>query len=347
MKTKKWRYKILIAGAAAFLIGILAAYGMKMDSALSILSLPFVILGDFLRRLSLHSNIGNIGAIALYTLVSLLPLAWFWKRTNHKGRAWILPCMSLWLFYMIYNLVNPASFMNSHVPEMLRGKQALPVFQLAMSILFYSIWVAYLMCGQAETLKIRRTKEEKDRDQEGLISREKWTAMQLHKILGIAAGGITCFYAYAAAFLFRNFGTAKQTDMQWTVEETFRQQPQFTADQIIGIFRLVLSYIPVIMMVFLMIKGMELLEELGGETSEIQAEKADKLADYSLSMVYAVLICDFMENGIQFLFCMSLTDTNFTLHISFLPLILAFSARILAGFFRKNKALQEENDLFI
>lgn len=337
MKTKKWNYRIGLAGAAAVLAGVIFAYGFRMDSALSVLSFPFVVLGDRLRSLSLHSELGNAAAVILYAVVSLFPSVWFWKRTNHKGYTWILPCMSLWLFYMIYNLINPGFFIRNHMPDLMQGQEALPVFQMAMSILFYSMWAAYLMCSQADKMKRQREQTLPD----------EWAAMQLHRILGIAAGGITCFYAYTTVFLIRNICSSGEKDSLWIVEETAWQQDVVTADQVLGIFRLVLSLIPAALAVFLIIRGMELLEELGDQESKIRAEKAEQLSKYSLGMVYTVLICDFLENGIQFLLCPYLSQTDFSLNISFLPLILAFSARILAGHFRKNKELQEENDLFI
>lgn len=337
MKTKKWKYWIAFAGAAALGIGAAAAYGIHLESALLLLSFPFAGLGNVLRSLSLGSEIGNIAACVFYALISVIPLVWFWKKTNHKGRAWILPCMSLWLFYVIYNMVNPGYFIRNHFPGMLQGEEALPVFQLAVSILFYSMWIAYLMCGQAEKMKMHKEHALPD----------EWAALQLHKILGIAAAGITCFYAYTSVFVIKSIISTGEQDSQWFAEGEVWQPAAVTGDQTLGVIRLVFALIPIVLTVFLIIKGMELLEELGNPGSDYQAERAEELSDYSLRMVYAVLISDFVENSMQFLFCTILSETDFSLNISFFPLILAFSARILAGNFRKSKELQEENDLFI
>lgn len=102
-KTQYWKIIMLACGLAAILLGVIFAWIVRLESAISILAWPFIKTGEFLRSLSLRSEAGNILAILLYGGISLLPTGWIVLRKGRKGGAWILMLMSLWLFYMMWN----------------------------------------------------------------------------------------------------------------------------------------------------------------------------------------------------------------------------------------------------
>lgn len=103
---KKISPKLLavLGGLALLLIGF-AVFGAA--DGLSLLALPFTLLGKGLRTLSLTGKVGNIAAIALYAAVALLPLAPLLRGGKKREDILLVLCSAL-LFYVIYFMVNPA-----------------------------------------------------------------------------------------------------------------------------------------------------------------------------------------------------------------------------------------------
>lgn len=80
-KTQYWKIIMLACGLAAILLGVIFAWIVRLESAISILAWPFIKTGDFLRSLSFRSEAGNILAILLYGGISLLPTGWIVLRS--------------------------------------------------------------------------------------------------------------------------------------------------------------------------------------------------------------------------------------------------------------------------
>ena len=75
-------------------------------SILSVVTIPFTLLGKGLRVLSLSGSAGNIAAIVIYAMVCILPLALILKKKKTK-EDWLLVLGSAMLFYVLYLMVNP------------------------------------------------------------------------------------------------------------------------------------------------------------------------------------------------------------------------------------------------
>lgn len=76
---------------------------LKSESSLYIMSYPFDLIGNGLRKLSLLSTIGNIIALFIYTLICLMPALIYlykYKRETSKEIDAILIGLSAYLFYI-------------------------------------------------------------------------------------------------------------------------------------------------------------------------------------------------------------------------------------------------------
>lgn len=105
---RKIQYKILILEAV--LLAWLAimpkvSYGIFSE----IIDFPFKQIGLGLRALSLSGAVGNIIAVLLYIAVCLSPLLYLYlrKSSKHYMEDILVPVLSLTLFLVIYQMINP------------------------------------------------------------------------------------------------------------------------------------------------------------------------------------------------------------------------------------------------
>ena len=105
MKVKTFKYLVI---AEVILCLILIGSGLNSGS---ILSFPLVILGNLLRKLSLSSVFGNILAVIVYVLISVIPLFILYlliKKKDSTKTDYLLVLISGLTFVFLYFLINPA-----------------------------------------------------------------------------------------------------------------------------------------------------------------------------------------------------------------------------------------------
>lgn len=123
------------------------------NSGLNILSLPFTLMGDGLRRLSLSGTGGNIAALIIYALLALSPLT-FKLRRKWSREDWLLPLCSALLLYVLYYTVNPTLR-----PSVLQNSMG----DLILSGVVYSTLLSWavikliLHCDSMNSTKLLRT----------------------------------------------------------------------------------------------------------------------------------------------------------------------------------------------
>ena len=86
---------------------------------------------------------------------------------------------------------------------------------------------------------------------------------------------------------------------------------------------------------------------ISSHMKEEEIKAANQLGIIGKTSVYVTVIANITLNVIQFLLSSQLNDTSYILEISVVPLIIAFSAIILAGYFRETKELYEDNEMII
>lgn len=100
-KQRGWQWPVL----AAIVGGLLGAAVYHLGGA-GVTS-PLAVFGQWLRRMSLSGGIGNTVAWIIVTAISLLPaLGLLWKGRSHAD--WLLLLTAAELFAGLYYLVNPA-----------------------------------------------------------------------------------------------------------------------------------------------------------------------------------------------------------------------------------------------
>lgn len=162
MKREWWAAGMLAAGCIA--LALLGQNSQGGADVIYALAMPFVWAGIGLRALSLSGWAGNVLAILLYALLSLVPL---WplvsKARRPKGRTlrWLLISMSAYLFFLLYFMVNPSLIQTLFHSRMAAQQEALQVEQLILCMFFYSLliacWVLYVMADTDRIpLQLRR-----------------------------------------------------------------------------------------------------------------------------------------------------------------------------------------------
>lgn len=96
----------LFAVFAVLVLAIIGCVILGVSDAVTVLTLPFTLLGKGLRALSISGGGGNIAATVLYVLVCLSPLALGIGRRLAKEDL-LLPVCSGAMFYAVYYMINP------------------------------------------------------------------------------------------------------------------------------------------------------------------------------------------------------------------------------------------------
>ena len=101
---------ILIEVIAGILFAFIASKILHMTAALQIMYLPFELIGKGLRFLSLSSAIGNVIAIIIYAVISMIPAIYIIyqrKEEEHRKKTYYLLHSQGLLFYSMYMFINP------------------------------------------------------------------------------------------------------------------------------------------------------------------------------------------------------------------------------------------------
>jgi len=109
-----------------------------------------------------------------------------------------------------------------------------------------------------------------------------------------------------------------------------------------------LGGLPMIFTILTLLAGVMLLRAMTtNHMKEEEIKAATAMGLISKRAVYVTVISNITLNIMQFLLSKQLNDTAYSLEISLFPLIIAFSAMILSGYFKETKELQEDNEMII
>jgi hypothetical protein len=333
------KYGLIAEGILAFCLAIVMYFFAKLSFSMYLLIVPFDLTGEGLRGLSLNSSYGNIIAILLYALLSAIPLIYLlYRRINSRLQKadLLLPIISVYTFYMLYEFINPG-LLHNRMPQIIATEDGLPLIKMSIAIIFYSLWFVYLILRLLENLAMSKGNQKVDSHMMN-VKKDKQNnlCLKLKKVLLIISVFYTFLLGYFMAFqMFDKFSRcSKQFNI--TINCTF----------------VVLSYLlnglPIIFSIITLIAGIKLLEAM--VTNHLQEEEiqaATYLGKISKFTVYITVISNISFNVLQFIFSKQLSNTDYTLQISFIPLVIAFAARILSGYFMETKALKEDNEMII
>ena len=140
MKRRKLGIILGAEGAACGLLALLLPAGTGIIGFLA--AFPFAQIGLGLRALSLSGPAGNGAAVALYVLLSLLPLGWLGLRAARKRPLYwedsLAALLTPLLFWVLYRMVNPGS-----LGALFGGAELVDMGRMILGASVWSVAVAY------------------------------------------------------------------------------------------------------------------------------------------------------------------------------------------------------------
>ena len=334
---KKLKKLLLFEGILSFILAILFFYVLELDHSIYLLVVPFHLIGKGLRWLSLSSNTGNMIAITLYSILSLIPVIFFlWKRrrSDLKPGDYLLLLISIYTFFMLYQFINPHQMIR-HLPPLLAKENALPMIKLAYAIVFFTLWFSYLLLRSLGILNIMNGKD-----------KTSYLCNSLQKLLITVSIGYTFLLGYFTSFqMFLEISQSNKESDPLLPSMAYSGSRSITI--LFAIIKFVLIGLPILYTVLTMVTGIELLEAMSTHQMDQEMFAVMKVGKYSKKTVFITVISNIIVNGMQLLLMRQLNHTNFRLELSVIPLIVAFAAMILSEYFKETKELYEDNQMII
>ena len=322
MKRKKLIY--LLIAEALILILLRCMLHQRSDQVLSALIYPFLLFGNGLNALASGGTVGAGIAAAIWIGLSVLPAAVALRNRNRGMEIWerlALWFLTLTLAVGLYGMAVPARIW-PHAAEL--GAEAETVLRFVLVSMICStviLWgVLYL---------IRRFRS------------GGWGG--LLRSAGILGCVICVFLTAAAAIAVSKFVL--------TIVETDQNEFEIAVDAAYNLPLTLLQYaiqiIPLLLDVAVILRGMDLLNEMrsGAEENVVPAaERLSRICCISLGLS-AALPAGF--NLIQVLLARSLSNVNVKAEFSLTGLALIVLVLLLARLVIENKKLKDDNSLFI
>ncbi len=339
---KKLGRLLILEGIISIGLAYLMYYVAVLTSPMDLLYQPFDWIGLGLRRLSLSSPVGNWLALFLYGMLCLTPIFYLLikkVRTRLQKIDLLLPIISLFSFYMLYHFINPGLMFEWAPQQITADLSFLGIIKMAFVIIFYSLCIAYFMLRMLGTLAVCNTENHR-----------QYLGKKLQLILELLSVMYTFLISYFSTYeLFAILDKySAKADPGLFFKSILPDQGDAFLNQVVAILSYLLQCLPVIFAICILVAGVELIKEMIAhhmEPEEYQA--ASHLSNIGKNAVYVTIFSNLALNVLQFLLSNQLRDTDFSLNITLSPLIIAFGAMILSGFFKETKELHEDNEMII
>lgn len=283
----------------------------------SIITFPFVQIANGLRYLSLSSSFGNIVAIILYGTICLLPIILLMlQRSKHKicYIDALLLLMSVLLFVVIYQLINPGLISN------VAATKAFPCITL------YSVIFTYVILKLIELFNGK-------------------SINKLCKYLILLLWAVNIVIAYSVLYTSTvSFGQSIKA-LQATNEGNHNMLGMTYAFMFLGMLVDIiplLSNIVIVLFAILFVKSFS--TDRYAEKTVMAAHKLSSVC--KLSLIVTVLSA-MIFNISQFLFASNLHQINSNISIPILSIIFALAILIFSQIISEGKELKDDNDSII
>lgn len=335
MKHKKTMLILALEAAVLILVCCLTRRNTG-EAGFSILTYPFSLLANGLNTLVSGGTVGAGLAAALWIGMSMLPLAFALRNRNQSMSIWerlALCFLSLTLAVSLYGMAAPAKIWPFAFAG---GAEAENVIRFALASAICSaaiLWfVLYL---------IRRFRSG---GWNGLLR----SAAVLGCVLCVF---LTAVAAIAFSDCVLTLADIKQNGVEAAVETASYTDMNSAAagnlDVFVMILRSLVRIIPLLLDVAVILRGMDLLNEMrsgAGENVASAAERLSRICCISLGLS-AALPAGF--NLIQVLLARSLSNVNLSVEFSVTALLVTVLVLLFARLVIENKKLKDDNSLFI
>lgn len=300
-----------------FLISVL---GSTVNGYEALISFPFIQIGWLLRKLSLSGTTGNIFALIIYIVLSILPIAYFFARKlkcKDKVEDFLLVIASILLFVMLYLMVNPALMYNQasmlSIKPMLGGS-------------FYSILVGYFV--------LRLLRKYGESEVEDILT-------VLQKIFAFI--GVVLIYSIIGSGL-----DGMINDIEKLKLDTTDPNVSLAFTNFFFVLSFILEFVPIMFQLSVIYFAIKLCSELSVDRySESVISTAYKLGVYCKYSVVMVLLSCITVNILQLIFAKQLLVANYRTNIPLFSIVFALVFLLAAKYFAESKFQKEENDMFI
>ena len=300
------------AVAVCTAVGVLLGY-MAESGRGEALFAALVQLGEALRRMSLSGSRGNAGAWAIVLAVSALPLLGLLTRKRRRADL-LLPLASLvtaaWLFF----LVNPT----------LLGT-VLPMAE------------GWAMCGLGVVGSI-------------LVC---WGLLRLMHRLETADGNrlsLLLFWGAGVYLLLLGAGTTQTLLQKWAAVAAGNTGAAALAasSKVFLAVLTALQLIPALLAAAVLMRGSRMVEALDADPfAEETVALAENISRFCGQVVRVSLAAAVVCNLVQMAFFSRIADVDVSVYLPVLPLALAVVLQQLCRYFRRAKAVSDDNDTII
>lgn len=288
---------------------------------------PFELLGTGLRSLSLSSEFGNIMAIIIYCLLSLIPAVVYMILRNKKRIIEMdrfLFVLSGVLFFVIYYLINPTLFMGNRFGS------------VTLIGLFYALLVGYLVLRAIAVW----TKSDMAELQKGI--RFLVCMLMISLTIGIL---MECFEELPASIQALKDSNTMASDPWMAFENDL---PNLTFTIVFLFIRCLVKIVPCILEILILGMILKLIKELSEDRySEAVAGQLEKLGKMCKNMVLTTVVLNMCFAVLQVVFRNMLYQINMDVTIPLVSIILVLAVMMVSKYMRESQQMKEELDMFI
>lgn len=288
------------------------------------IAFPFEQISMGLRALSLSGGFGNAIAIALYVLISLLPIGVLFiiriRRKLNTEDGILVPLCAV-LFGVLYLMVNPG-----FITEILGAAAKPPIGKAVLGCMIYSLLVGYLV------LRVLRLFFTGD-------------IRKLERYMIILLGFLNVL------FVFLVFG-ACVSDLLASISSL--QAGNNGNEHLLGTsyvflaLQYIINALPYVLDIFVVFAALHLLDEIRKDRySDETVAAAEHMSRLCAIVLIVTTLSNVIFNLLQLLFAKSLMVVNSTVQIPVISILFVLAALLLTRFIIENKQLKDENDQFI
>lgn len=323
---KKLFYGFLILEALVCLF----CFPNENENIFAFLNFPFLALSNMLRTLSLSGTTGNIIAWIIYIAVCIIPLIIliynYHKKRVHHVEDLLLVLISILLFICLYFLINQNEIIHT-----------LGYLQIDMGILHlcssvYVFIVSYLVLHIIHTFPLA----------------DKNKLFYFLKI-ALAASIILFVFIICTSLHQNNISTSTQDNMPLDIYASNLLPIQHSnINQIFSLLNKVIQIIPYAACILIAFKVMHLLDELKKDRYSTQVLKDfHSISSISMKSLTTFIWLNITFHLLQLIFANQINNIVSTISFPVMPIFFILIALLLTQFTKENKALKEDNDLFI
>jgi hypothetical protein len=290
----------------------------------AITAFPFKQIGIVLRKLSLSGGIGNVLSIALYIVISLVPLFVlfiFKKRRGLYLEDSLLVVLSAVLFAVIYLMINPG---------MIGNCLGIVTDQIIVKVLLggvtYSVLFGYII------LRILRFFFAADTN-------------RLQKYLKALLCVLNILFVFLAFGV--QFGNLLDSFKSLRIGNTGNES-SLGMSYVFLVLQYIVNALPNVLNVLVVFAGLNLLNELASDRySEATVDAATTVSRLCGLVLTVTVISNIGFNLLQLVFVKELRVVNGIVQIPLLSTAFMLATLLLSQYIRENKQLKDDNDMFI